>query len=48
MTGILPIKKYGEDSAVNMFDEYSVIDPDELSTHYGLTEEVQEKCREVM
>ena len=47
MTGILPIKKYGEHSAVNMFDEYSVIDPDELSTYYGFTEEeVQEKCRE--
>ena len=47
MTGILPIKKYGEHSAVNMFEEYSVIDPDELSTYYGFTEEeVQKKCRE--
>ena len=24
MTGILPIKKYGEHSALNMFDEYSM------------------------
>lgn len=39
MTGILPVKKYGEDSAVNSFDEYSVIDPDELSTYYDFTEE---------
>lgn len=47
MTGILPIKKYGEHSAVNMFEEYSVIAPDELSTYFGFTEEeVQEKCRE--
>lgn len=47
MTGILPIKKYGEHSAVNMFEEYSVIEPDELSTYFGFTEEeVQEKCRE--
>ena len=24
MTGILPVKKYGEHSALNMFDEYSM------------------------
>lgn len=27
MTGILPIKKYGTHSALNMFDEYSMVDP---------------------
>ena len=26
MTGILPIKKYGEHSAINVFDEYSMVD----------------------
>ncbi len=28
MTGILPIKKYGTHSALNMFDEFSMIHPD--------------------
>ena len=27
MTGILPIKKYGSHSALNMFTEYSMTDP---------------------
>ena len=27
MTGILPIKKYGDHSAINIFDEYSMISP---------------------
>lgn len=45
MTGILPIKKYGEHSAINIFDEYSMIDPAELSDFYGFTEkEVQKLC----
>ena len=45
MTGILPIKKYGEHSAVNMFDEYSVVESDILSTYFGFTEEeVRQKC----
>lgn len=39
MTGILPIKKYGEHSAINIFDEYSMIDPAELSEFFGFTEE---------
>lgn len=30
MTGILPIKKYGEHSALNIFDEYSMADPKSL------------------
>ena len=39
MTGILPIKKYGEHSAINVFDEYSMIDPAELWEFFGFTEE---------
>lgn len=46
MTGILPVKKYGEHSALNIFDEYSVTDPKNLSTYFGFTEkEVQEQCK---
>ena len=46
MTGILPIKKYGEHSAVNMFEEYSMTDPKNLGPYFGFTEsEVQAECR---
>ena len=45
MTGILPIKKYGTHSALNMFDEFSMIDPGPLARYVGFTEqEVQELC----
>lgn len=45
MTGILPIKKYGEHSAINMFDEYSMISPKNLGQYFGFTEEeVREQC----
>ena len=45
MTGILPIKKYGEHSAINIFDEYSMTDPRDLGEYFGFTEgEVQEQC----
>ena len=45
MTGILPIKKYGEHSALNMFDEYSMISPMVLARYTGFTvEEVDELC----
>lgn len=45
MTGILPIKKYGEHSAINIFDEYSMIDPKNLSQYFGFTEaEVMQQC----
>lgn len=27
LTGILPIKKYGTHSALNMFDEFTMLDP---------------------
>lgn len=31
MTGILPIKKYGSHSALNMFSEYSMLNPREMA-----------------
>lgn len=47
MTGILPIKKYGEHSALNIFDEYSMIDPKGLGEYFGFTgEEVRRQCEE--
>lgn len=46
MTGILPIKKYGEHSAINIFNEYSMIESRDLGAYFGFTkEEVQEQCR---
>lgn len=45
MTGILPIKKYGKHSALNMFDEYSIIAPMQLAQYAGFTEdEVRKLC----
>ena len=42
LTGILPIKKYNTESALNNFCEYSMIDPAFLAPCYGFTEsEVQ-------
>ena len=45
MTGILPIKKYGTHSALNMFDEISMVDPGLLPEFMGFTEkEVENLC----
>ena len=45
MTGILPIKKYGTHSALNMVDEFSMINPGPLAEYVGFTEEeVRELC----
>ena len=45
MTGILPIKKYGKHSALNMFREFSVIAPMQLAQFTGFTEdEVRKLC----
>ena len=45
MTGILPIKKYGEHSALNMFKEISVADAGVYAEYTGFTEEeVRELC----
>lgn len=47
MTGILPIKKYGVHSALNMFDEYSMVSPLQLAEYTGFTEaEVRCLCEE--
>ncbi len=39
MTGILPIKKYGTESALTDFNEYTMIAPDMLAPYVGFTEE---------
>ncbi|RHP44692.1 AAA family ATPase [Clostridium sp. AF32-12BH] len=45
MTGILPVKKYGSHSALNMFTEYSMTEPGNMAPYFGFTEEeVQELC----
>lgn len=46
MTGILPIKKYGTHSALNMFDEFSMLNPGPLASYVGFTEnEVSALCQ---
>lgn len=45
MTGILPIKKYGEHSAINIFKEFSMLRPGSLAEYFGFTEaEVMALC----
>lgn len=45
MTGILPIKKYGEHSALNMFTEIAMTNPREYAEFTGFTEnEVKTLC----
>ncbi len=45
LTGILPIKKYGIHSALNMFDEFTMIDPGPLAAYVGFTQqEVEILC----
>ena len=39
MTGILPIARYNTQSALNMFDEYTVLDDSEITEFFGFTEE---------
>ena len=47
MTGILPIKKYGSHSALNMFDEFSMTNPGALAEYVGFTEnEVKTLCKQ--
>ena len=47
MTGILPIKKYGTHSALNMFSEYSILNPRDFAEFFGFTEdEVRALCEE--
>ena len=45
MTGILPIKKYGTHSALNMFTEFSMTNPKQLAEFVGFTQnEVHKLC----
>lgn len=47
MTGILPVKKYGSHSALNMFQEFSMTNQRELEEFVGFTEEeVRELCKQ--
>lgn len=47
MTGILPVKKYGSHSALNMFDEYSMLEPSWMAPYMGFTSsEVESLCQE--
>ncbi len=47
MTGILPIKKYGEHSAINVFYEYSMTDASPIEEFTGFTEqEVRHLCEQ--
>ncbi len=39
MTGILPIKKYKTQSALNNFLEYSLVEPGRLAPYFGFTKE---------
>lgn len=46
MTGILPIKKYGTESALNNFDEFTMVNADNFAEYAGFTEqEVSDLCR---
>ncbi len=46
MTGILPIKKYGTQSALNNFNEYTMVDPSIMAPYMGFTEdEVKGLCQ---
>lgn len=45
MTGILPVKKDGSQSAISDFQEFSMISPEEFAEYAGFTElEVQKLC----
>ena len=39
MTGILPIKKYKAQSALNNFREYSMVEPRRLASYFGFTKD---------
>ena len=39
MTGILPVKKYKTESALNNFIEYSMVEPGNMSQFFGFTKE---------
>lgn len=39
LTGILPIKKYNSQSALNGFDEYNMLSPGDCAPYFGFTED---------
>jgi len=46
MTGILPVKQYNTESALNNFEEFSMTSPGELAGYFGFTKhEVQALCK---
>ena len=46
ITGILPIKKYGTQSALNNFREHTMVSPRQMAEYVGFTEaEVKELCK---
>lgn len=47
MTGILPIKKYGIHSALNMFREFAITDPYPFEQDFGFTDSEVEKLCEI-
>lgn len=47
ITGVLPIKKIKDESAMNNFEEYTMLDSGDLTPYFGFTEnEVKELCQE--
>ena len=46
MTGILPIKKYKTESALNNFIEYSMVEPVDMAPYFGFTKEEVEALAE--
>lgn len=47
ITGILPIKKYGTQSALNNFREHTMVSPRQMAEYVGFTEiEVRSICKE--
>ena len=47
MTGILPIKKYGTQSALTDFKEFTMTAPKKLAEYVGFTEEEVKKLCEI-
>lgn len=46
MTGILPIKRYNTQSALNNFEEYTMLSPAQLAPYFGFTDnEVETLCQ---
>ena len=46
ITGILPVKKIDDESALNNFKEYTMLDSKELTEYFGFTEkEVEKLCK---